>query len=75
MTLDANEYRQVIVFLSNGNRAGGRISIYVMAMVKTRGGTAWGPPASPDRLDFLGKEGGLTGDRRDRTPIPNQMTT
>ena len=34
-----------------------------------KGGAAWGPPASPDRLDFLGKDGGLTGDRRDRTLI------
>jgi hypothetical protein len=56
-------------------RLAGRISIYVMAMIKLRGGAAWGPPARPDRLDFLEKEGGLPGDRRDRTPIPNQVIT
>ena len=49
-----------------------RISIYVKAMIKLRGGTAWGPPARPDRLDFLGKEGGLPGDRRDRTLLSRQ---
>jgi hypothetical protein len=53
----------------------GSISVRVMAAFKVRGGTAWGPPASPDRLDSFGKEGGLTGDRRDRTPIPNQLIT
>ncbi|OGD20437.1 MAG: hypothetical protein A2W03_01840 [Candidatus Aminicenantes bacterium RBG_16_63_16] len=39
------------------------------------GGAAWGPPASPDRLAFLGKEGGLTGDRRDRTLIQGKTIT
>jgi len=46
-----------------------------MAAIKLRGVAAWGPPASPDRLDFPGKEGGLTGDRRGRTPAPHHLIT
>jgi hypothetical protein len=59
----------------NNRRTGGHISVYVKAMIRLRGGAAWGPPAGQDRMDFLGNEGVLPGDRRGRTPTPNQMIT